>query len=68
MSTIEETTVFCAACGSKPTGRRTSFIQFRPDLEFRPQDAALHDALLNHGVPYCGYAAEISASAARPAR
>lgn len=61
MSTIEETTVFCAACG-RPSEQTqlTSFSTFYgPDLDFRP--AEMLRSTMRYWImacPYCGYAAE----------
>jgi hypothetical protein len=61
LSTIEETTVFCAACGRQSQqGRLTSFSTFSgPDLDFRPAEmlrSTMHYWIM--ACPYCGYAAE----------
>jgi len=61
MSTIKETTVFCAACGRQSEqGMLTSFSTFSgPDLDFRP--AEMLRSTMNYWImacPHCGYVAE----------
>jgi endogenous inhibitor of DNA gyrase (YacG/DUF329 family) len=61
MSTIEETTVFCAACGRQSEQQRlTSFSTFSgSDLDFRP--AEMLRSTMNYWImacPHCGYVAE----------
>jgi hypothetical protein len=61
MSTIEEITVFCAACGRQSEQQRlTSFSTFSgADLDFRP--AELLRSTMNYWImacPHCGYVAE----------
>lgn len=61
MSTFEEITVFCAACGRQSEqGRLTSFSTFSgPDLDFRPAEMLRYT--MRYWImacPHCGYAAE----------